>query len=114
MTEHFKPLPGERYLHFKGHLVEVVGIFKDSEMPQQLRVDYIHLDTGEPWSRPAEMWFQKVVWPDGVERTRFVKQVPKEGECPTLEEIKRAVDHEMAKPVPKFVARCPNCGLNLS
>lgn len=80
MTEHLQPQPEEVFLHFKGHLIKVIGIYKDSEVPSKLRITYKHLDTGEEWVRPAEMWFQKVRWPDGIERPRFIrytKDVPK-------------------------------------
>jgi hypothetical protein len=73
MTEHFKPKPGEKYRHFKGALVEIVGTFKDSENPKKQYFAYIHLDTKEGWVRPIEMWFQQVVWPDGETRPRFIR-----------------------------------------
>jgi cyclomaltodextrinase len=49
-----------RYQHFKGGLYEVLGVAKHSETLKELVV-YKHLDTGEIWVRPKEMFLEKIV-----------------------------------------------------
>ncbi len=46
---------GKKYRHFKGHIVEVLGIAKHSETLENL-VIYTHLGTGDMWARPEEMF----------------------------------------------------------
>ena len=58
---------GQIYKHFKGNLVEVILIAKDSEV-------YKHLDTGEFWIRDKEMFLSpvdKVKYPDVEQEYRF-------------------------------------------
>ena len=47
------------YKHFKGNLVEVLLLAKDSEDLSE-KVVYKHLDTGEIWIRDKEMFLSKV------------------------------------------------------
>ena len=46
---------GAKYMHFKGHLVEVLGVAKHSETLENM-VIYKHLGTNELWARPEEMF----------------------------------------------------------
>lgn len=70
------PKAGERYCHFKGHLITVVDVFHDSEDPAKLWVGYLHGDDPAMarWVRPLTMWEEPVAWPDGVTRPRFVRR----------------------------------------
>ena len=49
---------GKKYRHFKGHIVEVLGIAKHSETLENL-VIYTHLGTGDMWARPEEMFLEE-------------------------------------------------------
>ena len=46
---------GRKYRHFKGHIIEVIGIAKHSETLEKLVV-YTHLGTGDMWARPEAMF----------------------------------------------------------
>lgn len=48
-----------KYKHFKGSVVEVLYIGKDSETLKPL-VIYKHLDTGDIWVRPYDMFIEEV------------------------------------------------------
>lgn len=48
---------GKRYRHFKGHIIEVIGIAKHSETLESL-VIYKHLGTNELWARPEVMFLE--------------------------------------------------------
>lgn len=50
---------GKKYKHFKGHIIKVLCIAKDSEDLKEL-VIYEHLDTKEIWAREKEMFLSKV------------------------------------------------------
>lgn len=64
---------GQIYKHFKGNLVEVILIAKDSEDLSE-KVVYKHLDTGEFWIRDKEMFLSpvdKVKYLDVEQEYRF-------------------------------------------
>ena len=44
---------GQKYKHFKGIIVEIICIAKDSEDLKEMVV-YNHIDNGELWVRPLE------------------------------------------------------------
>lgn len=48
---------GRKYRHFKGHIIEVIGIAKHSETLENLVV-YKHLGTGDMWARPEAMFLE--------------------------------------------------------
>lgn len=48
---------GRKYRHFKGHIIEVLGIAKHSETLENL-VIYTHLGTGDMWARPEAMFME--------------------------------------------------------
>ena len=48
---------GKRYRHFKGHIIEVIGIAKHSETLEPM-VIYKHLGSGEYWARPEKMFLE--------------------------------------------------------
>lgn len=67
---------GQVYKHFKGNLIEVLLIAKDSEDLSE-KVVYKHLDTGEIWVRDKEMFLSKVdsvKYPDVTQVYRFELQ----------------------------------------
>ena len=49
---------GKKYRHFKGHIIEIVGIAKHSETLERM-VIYNHLGTNEMWARPEEMFLEE-------------------------------------------------------
>ncbi len=67
---------GQVYKHFKGNLIEVLLIAKDSEDLSE-KVVYKHLDSGEIWVRDKEMFLSKVdsvKYPDVTQVYRFELQ----------------------------------------
>ncbi len=50
---------GHKYKHFKGTIMEVIAIAKHSETLEEL-VIYKHLEDGEIWARPINMFTSKV------------------------------------------------------
>lgn len=52
-----KPQAGDKYKHFKGMVVEIIAIGKDSENLEEMVV-YKHND--EIWIRPINMFLSKV------------------------------------------------------
>ena len=46
---------GQKYKHFKGTMIEVIDIAKHSETLEEMVV-YKHLEDGEIWVRPIEMF----------------------------------------------------------
>ena len=46
---------GKKYQHFKGHIVEVITIGKNTETMEDMVV-YKHLGDGNIWIRPFEMF----------------------------------------------------------
>ncbi len=66
---------GEKYRHFKGMIVEILEIAKDSETLEEMVV-YRHTDTDEVWVRPLSMFLSKVdkeKYPDVKQEYRFEK-----------------------------------------
>ena len=66
---------GEKYRHFKGAIVEILEIAKDSETLEDMVV-YKHSDTNEVWVRPLSMFLSKVdtrKYPDVKQEYRFEK-----------------------------------------
>ena len=66
---------GEKYRHFKGAIVEILEIAKDSETLEDMVV-YRHTDTKEVWVRPLSMFLSKVdtdKYPDVKQEYRFEK-----------------------------------------
>lgn len=66
---------GEKYRHFKGAIVEIIEIAKDSETLEDMVV-YKHTDTNEVWVRPLSMFLSKVdteKYPDIKQEYRFEK-----------------------------------------
>ena len=64
-----------KYRHFKGDVMEVIGIAKSSENPEDEYVVYRHVSgerAGELhfWVRPIKMWNERVVR-DGYDGPRF-------------------------------------------
>lgn len=68
-----KPRVGEKYRHFKGMIITILAIAKDSETLEEL-VIYEH--DGENWVRPMNMFLSKVdheKYPDVTQEYRFEK-----------------------------------------
>lgn len=64
---------GRKYKHFKGHIIKVICIAKDSEDLKEL-VIYEHIDTNEIWAREKTMFLSKVdkqKYPDVEQTYRF-------------------------------------------
>ena len=57
--------------HFKGGLYNYLGRGNHSETMEPLDF-YQSMSNGSLWGRPARMWDEKVKWPDGNMRPRFV------------------------------------------
>jgi hypothetical protein len=67
---------GQIYKHANGTHYVVTKVTTDSETLEG-RVVYKNvgkiLDLNEPeWDRPARMWAEPVLWPDGIMRPRFI------------------------------------------
>ncbi len=68
-----KPQAGEKYKHFKGMIVEIIALGKNSESLEDVVV-YKH--NGEIWIRPLNMFLSKVdkeKYPDIKQEYRFEK-----------------------------------------
>ena len=66
---------GDKYRHFKGMIVEILELAKDSETLEDMVV-YRHTDTNEVWVRPLSMFLSKVdteKYPDVKQEYRFEK-----------------------------------------
>ncbi|MBE6149405.1 MAG: DUF1653 domain-containing protein [Firmicutes bacterium] len=62
---------GKKYRHFKGNIIEIIGLAKHSETLEDMVV-YKH--DGEVWVRPYSMFFDKVdkeKYPDITQEYRF-------------------------------------------
>lgn len=53
------PEPGETYRHFKGSTYKILLLSFDTETEQQL-VSYQSTDGGKVWTRPLNMFMEKV------------------------------------------------------
>ncbi len=64
---------GQKYKHFKGMIVKVIAIAKDSE-DLSLKVVYKHIDGDDVWVRPLSEFISKVdkvKYPDVEQEYRF-------------------------------------------
>ena len=64
---------GKKYKHFKGHIVVVEMLAKDSETLEELVV-YKHIENSEYWVRPYDMFnslVDKEKYPDVEQEYRF-------------------------------------------
>jgi len=64
---------GQKYKHFKGSVMEVIALAKDSEDLKELVV-YKHIDDGEVWVRPLDMFnslVDKEKYPNVEQEYRF-------------------------------------------
>lgn len=64
---------GKKYRHFKGMIVEVLMLAKDSE-DLSLKVVYKHIDNDDIWVRPLSEFISKVdkvKYPDIKQEYRF-------------------------------------------
>lgn len=67
------PQPGEKYQHFKGNIITIITIAKNTETLEDM-VIYQH--DGEIWARPLEMFKSEVdheKYPDVKQKYRFMK-----------------------------------------
>lgn len=65
---------GEKYKHFKGKIVEIICVAKDSETLEE-QVVYKE-ENGSIWVRPKEMFISKVdknKYPNVIQELRFEK-----------------------------------------
>lgn len=69
------PLPAEprpgRYRHYKGGEYRVTGLARHSETLEAVAVYEMLHGAGGLWVRPAAMFTEPIVWPDGKTRPRF-------------------------------------------
>ena len=66
-----KVIAGQKYRHFKGMIVTILAIAKDSETLEEMVV-YEH--DGEVWVRPMNMFLSEVdkeKYPDILQKMRF-------------------------------------------
>ena len=66
-------IKGQRYKHFKGHIIKVLEIAKHTET-EELMVIYEHQGTNVIWARPYDMFISKVdkeKYPDVEQEYRF-------------------------------------------
>ena len=71
---------GQVYKHFKGALIEIIAVAKDSEDLSE-KIVYKHLDTNEIWVRDKDMFLSKVdkiKYPDVEQEYRFMLQEKEE------------------------------------
>lgn len=62
------------YKHFKGATYKVLCIAHDTETAK-FQVIYKDVN-GAIWAHSVDTWDEIVMWPDGVNRPRFVQYVP--------------------------------------
>jgi len=62
---------GAKYRHFKGIIVQVLMIAKDSDTLEDMVV-YQELSDDSVWVRPAAQWFDQIIRP-GIDTPRFVE-----------------------------------------
>lgn len=68
-------IPGEKYRHFKGHIIEVLAVASHTE-EDQIFVVYREVGKkyGATWARPLEMFISKVdkeKYPNATQEYRF-------------------------------------------
>lgn len=66
-------MTGTLYRHSKGALYRLLGRGTHSETHEPM-VIYQEVKTEALWVRPARMWDEEVIWPDGQKRPRFVPE----------------------------------------
>ncbi len=67
--------PGDRFLHFKGNMYEIIGIGEHTENGDDMVV-YKAVNTGKIYVRPANMFFSPVdkeKYPSVKQKMRFEK-----------------------------------------
>ena len=67
---------GNIYKHFKGHIVEVLNIGRDSSTLEEV-VIYKHLENGDIWVRPMKEFISEVdhlKYPEVKQKYRFELQ----------------------------------------
>lgn len=68
-----KPVKGEKYRHFKGNIVTILEIAKNTENLEEM-VIYEH--DNEIWARPMDMFLSEVdheKYPDVKQKYRFIR-----------------------------------------
>lgn len=66
-------IKGQRYMHFKGHIITVLEIAKHTETEEKM-VIYLHEGTNVVWARPYDMFISKVdkeKYPEVEQEYRF-------------------------------------------
>lgn len=68
MTEKLPPvsdIPTGKYRHYKGNLYEVICVARHSETLEDMVVYRALYGEHELWTRPAAMWTEEVMSPNG-------------------------------------------------
>ena len=73
------PIPGSIFRHYKGGRYIVTAVAESHNHNGALDVIYISLKLGKYRTRPLfrdsrkeDAWTDKVMWPDGISRNRFI------------------------------------------
>ncbi len=66
-------IPKGTYRHYKGKKYEVIATAKHSETLEEMVVYRALYGEGQIWVRPAYMWDEDVILPDGKTAKRFEK-----------------------------------------
>jgi len=66
-----------KYKHFKGNIYMLLSTAEHSETNElycvyQEMLNENVMPNGKIWIRPFDMWIEKVVWPDGETKSRFM------------------------------------------
>lgn len=62
-----------KYRHYKGNTYEVTGFATHSETLEEMVIYKALYGDGKTWARPASMWNEDVILPDGTAVKRFQK-----------------------------------------
>ncbi len=68
--------PGVVVEHYKGTKMKILHRGRETTNGSEV-ITYVHLEDGSIWTRPSHEFNELVVWPDGVQRRRFVIDVSK-------------------------------------
>ena len=70
-----------KYKHHKGGDYVLIGVLHDSTNAREGAevIAYLSLSTGKLCCRDASEFFEKVTWPDGIDRPRFTQASELEG-----------------------------------